>query len=337
MKSLFTLLLILIALKSSAQDNIDKLYNTWVVSKITFVDGSQLQEDNLLKYVYLKYSFRRPDKANLTNTFSDKGDDRFFELSNGYLRIKSEQGGLLNMLKVERLSDTLILVQHGRQGFDDPSGIKYYFVPETVYQNSISLKNKDIHSIISGDTTFEESPKIYASFKDASFQRRMYNGISDRISMDGRSGHFLAVFTVYKSGIPDSLKIIEGIDKEFDERFIKVFNQAKKDWHPAILNGKPVNVQMKIELRYSMSGGVISAYFASQKAVDAYNAKQYDIALYYYDEALKETPNDKEFLYRRGMCKMLLGNKAGACEDWNKAKDLGSTTTIDAVLEKYCK
>jgi hypothetical protein len=37
------------------------------------------------------------------------------------------------------------------------------------------------------------------------------------------------------------------------------------------------------------------------------------------------------------MCKMLLGNKNGACEDWNKAKTLGSNTTIDAVLEKFCK
>jgi hypothetical protein len=42
-------------------------------------------------------------------------------------------------------------------------------------------------------------------------------------------------------------------------------------------------------------------------------------------------------LYRRGMCKLLLGNKAGACEDWNKVKSLGGTPQVDALLEKYCK
>jgi hypothetical protein len=39
------------------------------------------------------------------------------------------------------------------------------------------------------------------------------------------------------------------------------------------------------------------------------------------------------------MCKFQLGNKDGACEDWNKAKaiGMGNNIPIDAMIQKYCK
>jgi tetratricopeptide (TPR) repeat protein len=327
---------IFISFASFAQHN-KKLYNTWVKDKITYLDGSLLPEDNLLKDVYLKYTFSYPDKINLSLSYQDRGAERSFVINDEYLLIKTPEGGLMNTLKIQEIKDTLILIQGGASGFDDPMALKYYFVPEHIYQQSIPLKVDDIHSIIGNDTTYKESPKIYARYDGTSFLTDIYSGIREKINMTGKTIHFMAIYTVFKSGVADSLKIIQGIDEQFDKRFVKIFNQLKKDWKPAIYNNRAVNVQMRIDLQYSTSQIVLPSYLAGQKGNDAYNAKEYDVALYYYEQALKSNPLDQDVLYKSGMCKMLLGNRSGACEDWNKAKLLSGNAPIDKVLEKYCK
>jgi len=49
----------------------------------------------------------------------------------------------------------------------------------------------------------------------------------------------------------------------------------------------------------------------------------------------KNIPFDKENLYNRGICKKMLGNLAGACEDWKKIKELGGKLADD-LPAKYC-
>lgn len=224
-------------------------------------------------------------------------------------------------------------------GFDDPDNLTFYFVPEPVYQNGLTLHSDDIFSIHSRDTIYKQCRKIYAKYKGQSFQKYIYEGIRDQISMDGLAGHLVATFIVSKTGIADSVRILEGIDDEFNKRFIKVFNRSRKDWKPATINEKPVSVQMTVELLYSTSAATIPSYFATQKANEAYKNRDYEVAIYYYDKALQAKPIDKENLYRRGTCKFQLGNKEAACEDWNKAKaiGLGNNIAIDAMIEKYCK
>jgi hypothetical protein len=320
-----------------AQINTSRLYGSWVKCKATYKDGTFLPDDSPVKYTYIKYSFSKPNIFNISISYHDREKDLSFLIDNGDLTIKSPEGYVINSLRIESLGDTLVLLQRGQNGFDDPTCIKYYFVPETVYQNAINLKADDIRSVIGGDTIYRESPKIYANYKGESFQQYIYSGISESISMHNRTAHFVASFIVSKTGAADSLKILESVDPDFDKRFIKVFNRAKKDWTPAVFNGKFVNVQMMIELKYSTSATVIPSYLSAEKANTAYNNKNYDMAIYYYNKALDSDPSDKDNLFKRGMCLMFLGNMRGACDDWNKAKSLGSNAAIDAVVEKYCK
>lgn len=155
--------------------------------------------------------------------------------------------------------------------------------------------------------------------------------------MGNRGGHLVASFIVSKYGIADSLKILEGIDGVFNERFSKIFISQRKRWKPAVLNGKNVAVEMIIELRYSGSEVALRASDFSKEGSKAYYDRNYAPAIYYFDKALEEVPFDKDNLYKRGMCKMHLGNISGACEDWNKIKALGGVNNVDALLEKYCK
>jgi tetratricopeptide (TPR) repeat protein len=323
--------------KAFAQINPANIYGTWVKSKVTFKDGALLSDDSPLKYAYIKYTFSSPNKVNPSSIYFQQGPDNAFEIVNNYLVIKTPQGGLMNMLYIESVKDTLILVQKGPNGFEDPESLKYYFIREPVYQSSIPLTPSLIRSIISGDTIYKENPKIYASYKRASFQSFVYQKISDNISMDNRGGQLVASFIVSKDGIADSLKILEGIDDIFNKRFAKIFTSERKSWKPAVLNGKYVAVEMMIELRYSGSEVALRASDFSRDGSREYYNKNYAQAIYYFDKALENVPFDKDNLYKRGMCKMRLGNINGACEDWNKIKALGGVNNVDALLEKYCK
>ena len=47
-------------------------------------------------------------------------------------------------------------------------------------------------------------------------------------------------------------------------------------------------------------------------------------------------PNDGWAYINRGKVRKKLGDKAGACTDWNKASELG-LSAADELLQKYCK
>jgi tetratricopeptide (TPR) repeat protein len=337
MKYLIVLSLCLITLTVSAQLKAKQLLGTWVKANITYADGTGLADENVLKYSYFKYNFSNPSNVSASIAYFETGQQNQFELNQDVLYIKSPEGGLMNSLKVESLNDTLILIQRDINGSIRPASLKYYFVPEQTYQNSIELKAGDIQSVVANDTIYKQSPKIYAKYNGASFQSFIYSGIKESISMQDREGHFVATFVVSKAGIADSLKIIQKIDDKFAKRFVKVFNSAKKDWKPAMLNGKAVSVLMFVDLGYSTSVTAIPNYFLSQKGNAAYTAQDYATALYYFDQALEKAPRDKENLLKRGVCRMMLGNSKGACEDWNYINTLGGTTSAQAMLIKYCR
>jgi hypothetical protein len=319
-----------------AQVSLNNIWGNWVAVKITNKDGSALSDDNILKYTYLKYTFSPPDILYTSTTFADKGLLVNFEIREGLLLIKTPDGNVVNTIEIEDFKpDKLILLNGGRMGFDSPEAVRYYFCPEATYQKSLSITANDILSIYGGDTTYKANPKVYAEFKEAEFVKYLYNNIDGTNTMDNASGHLVASFIVSKFGVADSLKILQGISPAFDKRFIKAFKKAAHMWKPATMNGKYVNVQMFTELRYGSFDTAFPADQYTNKATDAFNAKAYDVALYYYDLALKNVSFDKQNLYRRGICKKMLGNIAGACADWNKVKELGGTEA-NALIGEYC-
>lgn len=148
-------------------------------------------------------------------------------------------------------------------------------------------------------------------------------------------GKLQATFIVDGMGKADSLKIIEGINPTYDKAYTKIFYAAKNNWKPAMKNGKPVRVLMHQEMKYLTSEQGVPNFFNAQKANRAYHEKDYETALYYYNLALDTRPDELSDLYRRGICKQILGNLAGACSDWKQVRALKSDIA-DAVLAKYC-
>jgi len=337
MKLRFTLFLLVLTQPLFAQMHQSSNFKgTWVKCKATFNDATDLPDDAPLKYTYFKYQFADDDKLWISTTYRERGTEMRFKLNYNFLIIETPEGGVINNFSVSKRTDTLVLLQLGRDGLPDFNSIKLYFVPEKKYQKAIELKTSDIYSIRNHDTTYKESAKIYADFKGDSFQRFIYHNMSG-YNTSGKSGHLAAGFIVSAKGIADSLKIYEGISDKFDKHFTKIFNKIKNEWTPALLDDKTVPVYMTLDLRYFTSSETLPAYSLSQKANEAYNNKDYKLALYYFEEALKDVPTDNDNLFKRGMCKLYLGNTGGACEDWKMVKESGYRQAAEAMLEKYCK
>lgn len=331
---LISIVLTLFVMDSHAQI---RLNGSYVATKVNYLSGDELPEDNILKYTYVKYTFSNQNQIGISGVYNEKGTSYLFSISGNRLIIKSEAGSVMNTMKImENNADKLVLVSSSAQGsLEDPWAIKYTLYKEEFIQNNMPLSPDDIYSIKGADTIYKSGQKIYAQFKGSSFQSYMYEQIRKK-KMDVKSGQLLSIFIVDANGQPDSLRIIQGINPKYDAEYIKAFNSARNMWQAAQHNGKTVKVLMNQSLKYLTSEQTLPSYFSSQKANAAYNNQDYELALYYYNEALEVKPDEIENLYRRGICKQILGNLKGACADWTKIQLMGNKTANELLL-KYCK
>jgi hypothetical protein len=312
------------------------LNGSWVISKISYKDGTDLPDENTIKYMYLKYTFRRPESMNISWNYVDLGNSHKYIIRGGYLMIKTMVDVVVNSLKIESLDEAkLILLSPGNNGYEDPNSIRYEFVRESAVQNALLITKNDFSSIIGTDTIYKQSPKVYAQFNGEGFNNFVSSAMSNKFESDKVNKRLVTSFTVNKKGLADGLKILEGISPGYDELYTKTFNKARKIWSPATVNGHPVNVLMHQKIEY-LSRDVIAAYSPARKANQAYADQDYETALYYYDQVLAINPKDMESLYKRGICKKHMGNQDGACNDWKKILEFGGTGT-EILLEKYCK
>lgn len=319
-----------------AQIKTPDLYGSWVATRITYLSGDELPDENILKYTYVKYYFAAPDKLFISGIYYDWGQEGVFDVVGDRINFKTREGYLLNTLRVLEVDSNKLVIVHGSgHGLTDPWAIKYTFVREQVVQDAIPLSPSDIFRVQGVDTLYQSSQKIYAQFTGRSFNDYISENMAKK-KVSTKSGELLASFIVDRNGYADSLKILQGINPKYDKAYIDIFNSARKRWIPAQLNGKVVPVVMKQRRRHFTSEETLPSYFNGNKANDAYNNKDYEVALQYYDLALENRPDDKDHLYKRGICKQKLGNLEGACADWQKLKLLGGNEA-NVMIEKFCK
>ncbi len=314
-----------------------KLNGSYIATKISYLSNDELPEDNILKYTYVKYTFSNINQISCSGVYYERGTPYLFVINGNHLIVKSEAGSVMNTMKImESTADKLVLVSSSANGsLEDPWAIKYTLYNEQFIQKNLPLSPDDIFSIKETDTIYRSGQKIYAQFQGPSFQSYIYEQLRKK-KKDVKSGQLLSTFIIDANGHPDSLKIIQGIDPKFDAEYIKAFNASRNMWQPAHYNNNTVKVRMNQELQYLTSEQTLPSYFNSQKANAAYNNKDYEVALYYYDKALEVKPDEVDNLYRRGICKQILGNLMGACADWTKIQLMGNKTANELLL-KYCK
>ena len=319
---------------SLAQINLNGAY---VATRISYQNGSELQDDNLLKFTYVKYTFSKGNQIGISGVYYENGSPFSFSINGDLLLVKSSAGAVINTMKIlEYTGNKLVVVNGSANGtLDDPFAIKYTLYKEEYIQRKMPLSSNDLFTVKETDTVFKSGQKVYAQFRGPSFQNYMYEKVRDK-TPDVKSGALISTFIVDERGHADSLRIIEGINPKYDAEYIKAFKTAKNMWQPAQINGKAVKVLMNQRLRYFTSEQTLPSYFHGQKANIAFKNQDYETALFYYDQALENRRDEVEHLYRRGICKQMLGNVEGACADWTEIRALGNHKA-DELLQKYCK
>jgi len=162
-----------------------------------------------------------------------------------------------------------------------------------------------------------------------------------------QEGTEVVQFVVTTKGEVADFNIINSVSPEIDQEVIRVLKTTSKMWKPGLNNGTPVAMEKEISAAFylNMKGihdpdvtndfaNLAKHYF--NRAGKMFFIREKNMrALKYYDKAVRYMPNDKALLVNRGMCRYELGNEDGACQDWNRIKDLGGLEA-DAYLDNFC-
>ncbi|MDP4268848.1 MAG: energy transducer TonB [Bacteroidota bacterium] len=63
------------------------------------------------------------------------------------------------------------------------------------------------------------------------------------------TGMIITMFTVEKSGKISDIKLLRGIEKDYDNEALRII-KLMPDWIPGKKNGKPVNVKTIVPIRF---------------------------------------------------------------------------------------
>lgn len=165
----------------------------------------------------------------------------------------------------------------------------------------------------------------------------------DRSLQWNKEGTEVVQFIVTAKGDVTDLKVINSVSEEIDWEVMRVLRSTSGMWRPAFENGIPVNKVKEVSIVFSP--GELNAdkrFIREGKEYFTLGNKQFFLkknnknALYFYDRAVCYVPNDKNLLAIRGICKYQLGDKAGACRDWNRIRTLGGMEG-DPYLDNFCE
>jgi len=158
-----------------------------------------------------------------------------------------------------------------------------------------------------------------------------------------QEGTVVAQFIVTSNGEVTDLTIINSLSQDIDREVIRVLMSTSGMWRPAFENGKPVDKVKEVSIAFAPGELNPDKRFVREAKEylalgnkQFYNKKNNKNALYFYDKAVRYVPNDKSLLATRGICKYQLGDKTGACRDWNRIRTLGGMEG-DAYLDNFCE
>jgi len=314
------------------------IFGDWIKTKVSYLDNAIFLNENILKYQFIRYTFDKDTRFYSGTSFDDRGTAFSFEVNDSIILIKNSYGYITNSFLISKVTDNeLILIQKGHSGFSDSDCIKFYFMREKTYQNSLRPKKSHVLTFSNGDTIYKSSEKLHARFNyPISFTEYCYENIPEYNLVRSSDNSFLYTFVVRKTGIIDSIHASGTTNKIFDKQFRKALDRSHDSWEPAELNGGKVDVQMDISFRFYSSDKLLEMLDYYQMGKALIMNLDYKKALYNFELAAEIKPEDYEILYFKAICELNLGKKNEACADLRKV-DLTGRMNMDELLEINCK
>ena len=145
-------------------------------------------------------------------------------------------------------------------------------------------------------------------------------------------------FTVLSNGELDDFHVINSISSDIDSEVLRVLQSSDGMWKPGQNNGTPVAMEKEVAITFQMkySNHLRTAQKLYKRGHKKLLKDKPQKALRLFSRALVYKPYSEPLLFTRGLTRFNIGNKMGACDDWNRLKTLGSDLA-DSYLMKYCE
>lgn len=153
-------------------------------------------------------------------------------------------------------------------------------------------------------------------------------------------GKEIVRFTVNPDGSLTNFTVVNSVSPSIDEEVIDALKTTDGMWKPGYNNENVV----PMEKEFSMVFKIIGTNDLITRATEQFKRgnklllikEKPQRALQHFDQGLVYVPESKPLLFLRGLTRYELGDKDGACQDWNRVKSLGGIEA-DGWLDNYCE
>jgi hypothetical protein len=214
----------------------------------------------------------------------------------------------------------------------------------------------------------------YYKFDDPYFIGKMSEFLYNQVNLKnhdfdkGFDGKLVMIFLLTKNNEIKNLHVTDStINENVNRQVYEAISDHPKSWQVATLNGKKVDVNIRVTVKlnpvantsslgssspinhivnqgrelYSIIGDfeyLIDNQFSNNfydEGVKYSSENNFSEAIKYFDQVIALSANEVDALYSRGICKYKSDDKAGACEDWKKIQSVGKPDA-DKLILKYC-
>jgi len=345
MKLRFVLLLIVVPLAAFAQTSTKEVYSalegSWVKMGVNWVDENR--KDALPDYHqhYLKYEFTNKKKLLAFGSYVANGVVVDHQLNGRKLDFSFGRHFLIESIDEDHM--VMVEVEGGDTG---AKTIRFEFVREQLYIESLPVRPEDYMVRAKGDTVFFDSEKFHPKFqprKYPDFHLYLHNQIKRFYPMG--ENYFFASFEIDRDGVIDHIQVFSHANQRSTEKAIQAIKESEGKWQLPKLKNKGATVLMTIEDRFhkrkpeggysleanqnDISQRYNDAYVnAHQKAVGQYLRGQHSQMTEWLDWCEKMRPDEPSLAYLKYLYYQALLDKPAA----QQQKEILSATPLNFLM-----
>lgn len=207
------------------------LQKAWIKIKIENLSGQPIEPDTL----YIRYTFTNSE---VKFSFYPGWDD--------YKQTAAHNGSSLTIgfdtYTIEELTDTSLVI--ALEGFR-----RFRFLAETYLANQ--KENLEPLGQYNAQPLYRANHFITPRYKKEKLGEQLQKNLEGYHGTE--AAYFLASFVVTAEGKVENVKVVHGISEGFANEFTKQILKTSKQWQPALVNGQPVQTEMKYEIKYLKS------------------------------------------------------------------------------------
>ncbi|MBV5312492.1 MAG: energy transducer TonB [Prolixibacteraceae bacterium] len=207
---------------------------------------------------------------------------------------------------------------------------------------TLGQKPKDLDEIKVTPPKFAGTPVAVKQHDYQSIESYLVKYIQSKVtSLDlTNEGTVVMQFIVNPSGNLSDFRVINSVSPTIDNEVKKALLTTNGMWLPGLNNDEQVAMEKEISIAFRLENsqgfGKRASWYYKQGGKMLYVRENPEKALKRFDKGIALRPNEKCLLLGRGLAKFEIGDKDGACKDWNRIKSLGGFES-DSFLNNFCE